>query len=247
MQRVLAIELAVLTTLAAGLAAAVSFRTGYLGWSWDALNHHVYLGMIAEHPRWDLDVIPASFQSYQYPYLYWPIYRLSLWNGSGAGVAAVWSGFQAAMLLPPVWLVSLRLLPATAGHWQSLAERLAACGLAAMSIVVWASLQSTANDLLAAVPLLWAAAVALSPSESGRSLNGAGLLFGMSVAFKLSNALFVPMMLLWWWQPRRPFLPLGRGARLLLGSAAGFLIAYAPWGWQLWKVAGNPFYPFLGR
>ena len=87
----------------------------------------------------------------------------------------------------------------------------------------------------------------IGAEASGRRLFAVGLLFGLSVACKLSNALFVPMLLLWWWQPRRPYLPLARGAQLGLGSAIGFVAAYAPWGLQLWQVAGDPFYPFLGR
>ena len=69
MTRARATELLLLTLLATAGAAALALSQGQLAWSWDALNHHIYLGLIAEHPRWDLDVIPASYQSYQYPYL----------------------------------------------------------------------------------------------------------------------------------------------------------------------------------
>ena len=36
--------------------------------------------------------------------------------GAGATAAALWAALQAALLLPPVWLISLRLLPATVRH-----------------------------------------------------------------------------------------------------------------------------------
>lgn len=44
---------------------------GEIGISWDALNHHIYLGWTAGRPRFDLDFLAASYQSYQFPYLYW--------------------------------------------------------------------------------------------------------------------------------------------------------------------------------
>lgn len=241
------LELAVLTLLAALAAAWLPLNAGYMGWSWDALNHHVYLGMTAQHPRWDLDVLPASNQTYQYPYLYWPVYRLSLWTGSGAHAGAAWAALQAAILLPPVWLVSYRLLPEEGSAWVGIAERTASCVFAAMSVALWCSLETTANDLLAAAPLIWAVAVGLKPNCGKRTLLGMGLLYGISVAFKLSNALFAPLLLAWWWSRRAPHLPLARAVPLAFGGLVGFLLAYAPWGLQLWRHMGHPFYPFFGR
>jgi hypothetical protein len=203
--------------------------------------------MTAQHPRWNLDVLPASNQTYQYPYLYWPVYRLSLLNGSGVWVGAIWAALQAAMLLPPVWLISYRVLPEKESAWGGLAERTASCVFAGMSIALWSSLETTANDLLAAVPLLWAVALGLKPNSGNRTLIAIGFLYGIAVAFKLSNALYAPMLLVWWWSPRKPFFPIARALALGLGSLAGFTLAYAPWGLQLWWHMGNPFYPYLGR
>ena len=251
MTRAQALELLVLTMLAAAGGAGLLLGTGHWGWSWDALNHHVYLGMTAESPRWHLDVIPASYQTYQYPYLYWPVYRLSLWDTAGATAGAVWAAFQAVMLLLPVWWISLRLLP-TAGRTpaQAVFERSMACALAFMSSIVLIGLETTANDLLAAVPLLWAVAVMLHPSASSASTGraaAAGALWGMAAAFKLSNGIFLPLLLLWWWVPQRPWFPLRRGLAIGAGAVLGFAATYLPWGWQLWQLTGNPFYPFLGQ
>lgn len=240
-------ELVALTLIAALAAAWLPWNAGYMGWSWDALNHHVYLGMTAQHPRWDLDVLPASNQTYQYPYLYWPVYRLSQWTDSGVWAGAAWAALQAAMLLPPVWLISYRLLPEEESVWVGLAERTASCVFAAMSVALWSSLETTANDLLAATPLLWAVAVGLKSDCSNRTLVTMGLLYGISVAFKLSNALFAPMLLVWWWSQRTPHFSAARALSLSFGSLAGFMLAYVPWGLQLWRHMGHPFYPFLGR
>jgi len=243
--RGLAAELAVLTLAAALAAASLPLHAGYWGWSWDALNHHIYLGLIAESPRFDRDVIAASFQSYQYPYLYWPVYRLSLLDGSGAVVGAWWAALQAALVLPPVWLISLRALPAREQALIGMAERVTACGLAFMSTIVLAGLETTSNDLLAAVPLLWAFAEAAVEPSTDRRAFAAAALWGVSAAFKLSNALFLPLLVLWWLMPGSGRPLLRRGTSIAAGAALGFGVAYAPWGWQLWQHMGNPFYPYF--
>jgi hypothetical protein len=249
-RRALVAELAVLTVAAAALAAALPLDAGYFGWSWDALNHHIYLGYMAERPRLGQDVLAASFQSYQYPYLYWPVYRLSLFEGSGALVGAGWAAAQAALLLPPVWLLSLRLLGSAQAPWTlaGAAERAAACALAFLSGVVLVGFETTSNDLLAAVPLLWAfALMAATPSTNQRAALAAAL-WGVSAAFKLSNGIFLPLLLVWWALPDTRGgggAQWRRGILMVAGAAAGFGLAYLPWGWQLWQATGNPFHPYL--
>lgn len=244
MTRGLVVEWVMLTVLGATLAAFLPLHAGFFGWSWDALNHQIYLGLMAESPRFDRDVIAASYQSYQYPYLYWPVYRLSLLDAPGALVAAGWAAFQGAVLLPPVWLLSLRLLPVRQDWWVGIAERVTACCLALMSLVIIANLESTSNDLLAAIPLLWAFAVMAGEPSTDRRASLAATLWGVSSAFKLSNALFLPLLLLWWWAPGTGRPSLRRGIGILVGASLGFGLTYAPWGWQLWQYIGNPFYPF---
>lgn len=237
---------AILVTLAAAVAAAaVPLHAGEWAWSWDGLNHHVYLGLIAESPRWHLDVAAASVQSYQYPYLYWPVYRLSQLDIGGAWAGALWSAAMASLIVPPVWLASWRLLPAESTPAQAAFERIAACALALASVVVLSALNTTANDLLAAVPLLWGIALMTTARPSDARAGLAAALWGVSTAFKLSHVLAVPLLAVWWWQePGRP--PRWRRGLLIAACAtAGFLLAHAPWGWQLWREIGNPFYPFL--
>ena len=202
MTRGLWLELLGVTLLAAVLAASVPLHAGVWSWSWDALNHHVYLGYIAEAPRWHLDVAAASTQSYQYPYLYWPVYRLSLWTAGGPAAGAVWGALLAALLMPPIWWASRHLLPPRGSAVQAASDQRASLAAA-----------------------LW----------------------GASVAFKFSNALALPLLLAWWWVPQRPWLPWRRGVRMAGAATLAFIVAYAPWGWQLWLFTGNPVYPFLGH
>lgn len=236
-----------LTLLAAALLATLAFLRGSFGWSWDALNHHVYLGMIAESPRWTNDVAAAASQSYQYPYLYWPTYRISLLNGSGALVSAVWSATQAALMMMPVWGLIYRIFPDAGKPWEARAYRVLAFGLALASLPIIGVLGTTANDALAAVPVLWALAIGLGfPGRLSAAIGSAGLI-GAAIAFKFSNVLFLPMLAIVWWQPSPPRLPLRPLFSMSLALIAGFGIFYAPWGWQLWTETGNPFYPYFAR
>lgn len=238
-------ELSALTALAALLAAASVLWTGSWGWSWDALNHHVYLGLIAESPRWHLDVAAASVQSYQYPYLYWPFYVLSTWELPPVLAGALYAAFQAMVLLPPVWWAAFRLLPARGGVWQARFERGAACALAGSSLVVIAGLGTTSNDLLCTVPLVWAIALMCTAEPaSDRRAAWAAALWGVSTAFKWSNGLAIPWLVVWWWH-RVPGRELVRAVGMAAAALAGFTLAYAPWGWQLWLHTGNPFHPLF--
>ena len=242
-------ELCVLTALFAALMAALSLHAGMWGWSSDALNHHIYLGLISESPRWHLDVTAASVQGWQYPYLYWPVYRLALLPWDGAVAGALWAALLCALIVPPIWMISLRLLPqvdtSRRAAAQAIFDRSAACALALLSLVVLSALNTTANDPLAAVPLLWALALMATPEPSNRRAAAAAALWGVSCAFKLSNALAIPLLLVWWWRSPGWPLPLRRGLGITIGALAGFTLAYAPWGWQLWRQMGNPFYPFF--
>ena len=243
MNRALWLELWLLTLLAAALAAGVVLVADEWAWSWDALNHHIYLGFIAQSPRWHLDLLAANSQGFQYPYLYWPVYFLSTLSLSGAEAGAIWSAFQAAMLLPPVWLASHHLLPQQGKSAQAVFERVAACALAGSSIVVMAAVGTTSNDPMSAVPLLWAVAIMARPQASDRRAATAAALWGVSTAFKWSNGLALPLLLLWWWREQRPHLVLRRGLGIAAAALLGFALAYVPWGWQLWQVTGNPFFP----
>lgn len=241
------IEALLLTILAAALMAAWSFLRGSFGWSWDALNHHIYLGMTAETPRWSKDVAAAASQTYQHPYLYWPIYRLSLLNGSGALVSAAWTATQTVLTMMPVWALIYQMLPDAEKAWEARACRALAFFLALASLPVLGVLRTTANDALAAVPLLWALAIGLGfPGRFSAAVGSAGLV-GVAVAFKLSNVLFLPMLAVIWWQPSPPRLPLRLVGSMALAAVVGFGITYTPWGWQLWRETGNPFYPHLER
>ena len=226
-------------------AAALALHSGSFGLSWYALNHHIYLGFIADSPRWHLDVAAASSQTYQYPYLYWPFYRLTLMGLSGAKAAALWAVFQTLCVVPAVWLASLRLLGGERDDWESRLHRFIACLLAFVSILVMAAVGGSANDLLAATPLLWAIVLALSPAATFQRVALCSFLVGLAVAFKVSNLVCLPLFLFALLDLPIRRIWIIRVAVAAVASVAGFTVAYAPWGWQLWKQFGNPIYPYF--
>ncbi len=227
---------------------AVPLSLGQIGLSWDALNHHIYLGWVAESPRFDRDFAAASYQSYQYPYLYWPVYKLAMLGASGATAGAVLALLQ-SFVVPAVWIIARWCCPGT--RPVDVFLRLASVTLAFMGGLTLSLLDSTSNDLVAAVPYVWAIAFALlaidahSPRMATRWLLLSGVAAGISVAFKLSNgplALVLPLL----WMVGRENLR-GVAFSVTTSSAAlvtAFVFVYAPWGVQLWFEFGNPIYPF---
>lgn len=244
-------ELAALLLLAWAALAAVPVVLGGIGLGWDALNHHVYLGWVADAPRFDRDYLGANYQGYQYPYLYWPLYKLMALGVDGV-VAGVVLDSLYLTVVPALWMIGRAVAPGRS--WEALALRVLGVALAFLSGAVLSHLDSTSNDMLAAVPLVWAVACALrafEPDDGGWLRRHAALLSGvfagMAVAFKLSNGPLVLVLPLLWVAPGP-----GLGRRLraaVLGSGAtlaSFLACYGWWGWQLWLQFGNPLYPFHG-
>lgn len=238
--------------LAAWVAfAAIPLTLGEIGLSWDALNHHIYLGWTASGERFGQDFMAAAYQTYQFPYLYWPVYMLSTTTLSGAWVGVVLGTLHVAAV-PPVWMIAKTFMPD--GGWFDTSMRVLAVMLAFMSGVVLSLFDSTSNDLLAATPLIWSIALAVRAWEDPRRERGShdlrvllsGLLAGAAVAFKLSNGpLAVLMPVLWLAMPANAPERLRNAALGCVAAAVGFIVCYVYWGWQMWVHLGNPLYPFL--
>lgn len=229
---------------------AIPVVLGKIGISWDALNHHIYLGWISEHNRFDRDLLAASYQSFQFPYAYWPVYKLAYGGFSGVQAGMVLATLH-AIAVPAVWLIADSCI---AGRtWHHTALRILAVLLAFESGVVLSMSDSTANDLLSAVPLVWSIALPLQAIGGSQLLNRrrivliviSGALAGASVALKLSNGpLAILGPILW------AYIGLGWSQRFkatvwgCLAAIVAFCLVYGPWGWQLWLHVGNPIYSF---
>lgn len=225
---------------------------GGVGLGWDGLNHQIYLGWVADSPRFDMDYMAASLQAYQFPYLYWPVYKLAISGASGLTAGIVLATLH-LIAVPPVWMVAKTLLPGKA--FFDLALRVAAVALAFMSAVPLKTLEATGNDLLASAPMLWAIAVAFKALTQERSSDQSssfaqaavlsGILGGLAVACKLSNGplvIFLPLLFGFCHGTALERLKLMFINTIAIG--VGFGITYGYWGYQLWLQFGNPLYPF---
>jgi hypothetical protein len=225
---------------------AIPLFLGHIGISWDALNHHFYLGWSAEQSRLSRDYVPAGYQAYQYPYLYWPVYKLAFAGASGTTTGVVLALLNTTAI-PPVWMMARSCIPETDAF--SAAMRVVAVLLAFLSGVVLSLFDATSNDLLAGIPLIWAYALALQPVAEVRAgdmryatLSGAAA--GMAVAFKLSNGpLAIVLPLLWLWPAGPPIRRIARSIVAGLALLASYTLLYGYWGWELWTHFGNPIYP----
>jgi hypothetical protein len=243
----------VLTVIGMWLAlAAIPLGLGGIGISWDALNHHVYLGWTAFNPRFDRDWLAAGHQATTWPYLYWPFFKLV-----GLQVPGRWAGVVLVSLhvlvVPALWIIARACIPERS--WEATAMRAGAVVLAFVGQLTLSLMDTTANDLYAASPLVWAVALGLlacRPPAAGRWLTPrralalSGMLSGLAVAFKFSNGpLVLALPLVWALVPGTPAQRLASVARGTAWSVAAFFMAYGWWGWQLWHHTGNPVYPFL--
>lgn len=224
---------------------------GGIGLSSDALNHHIYLGWEATHLRFNNDFLAVSYQAYQFPYLYWPVYKMASSGFSGLCAGIVLVTIQ-MVAVPPLWMMSRTCLPEATGHGAL--TRALAVFLAFSSAVILMSFDSTSNDFLAAAPFVWAMAFAMRSLEIVRSLNWwstrkcivfSGICAGVSIALKLSNGPLVLLLpVIWIFVPGGPRVVF---KNIVAGCAAvvsGFILTYGYWGMQLWVHFGNPLYPF---
>lgn len=248
--RSMKIEAILLSAIFAGLLMLVPALGGGVGLSWDAVNHQIYLGWIADRMRFDLDVWAAATQSFQFPYLYWPVYKLYSSGASAIETGVVLAALQSTCV-PAVWVLARACVPDYS--WFGTVMRATAMAMAFASSVVLSMFNTTANDLLSAVPLIWSMAIAsmtLLSDEKDRSTLGryllVGALCGMSVAFKLSNgpvAISVPLLFLIKLDGRRVHFA---GALVAyVAMILGFGLTYAPWGWELATRFGNPIFPLF--
>ena len=242
-------ELPLLLLLALGVFISIPIALGGTGLSSDALNHHIYLGWVADHSRFDRDLLAASYQSYQFPYLYWPLYKLAAGGASGV-TAGVVLALVHLLAVPPTWLIARTCMPGQALF--DVGMRFSAVILAFMTSAILLLFGTTSNDLNAAVPLIWSIAFAVAPLDSYRApwmtrqrcIVLSGILAGVAIAVKLSNGPLVVLLPGLWWA-------IGRGHKERLGmvfvgcigALAGLVATYGYWGWSLWTVFGNPIYP----
>ncbi|MCD2167615.1 hypothetical protein [Comamonas koreensis] len=221
--------------------------------TWDAFNHHIYLGRQAiEGSRLSYDYFATGSMSCQYPLGYAPLVWM-LDNGWPGKYIFQVLAFLAALSAPASWLIMWSVVP---GRTASAAMiRIAATALA-MSGVLWWKLQGqTSNDALSMSLEIWAVALAMLCVEGQNEKKTrwqfifcavAGSLAGLGFVIKLSQFIGIAavaciiLFINGKWAYRFQLLSI-----FGLSALITFAIMGGAWAIASWDACGSPIYPFM--
>lgn len=210
--------------------------------NWDLRNYHVHNAWALLQGRLGIDLAPAQMQSYFVPLLDVPYFLLV--QHAPAPLAGVLLGLLHGLAFLPVAWIAWRAL-ATDPRRDWLAPLLALAGLASAAFL--SELGNTMGDASTAALVLGALALAV-PRADGRWRSGpvalAGVLLGMAVAFKLTNAIYAVALGVAMLVPAQPWRARLRMATwLTLVALATFAVLAGPWLYRVRSAFGNPLFP----
>ena len=224
------------------IAASMAVGAAYAAWlgedaNWDWQNYHKYNIWALLNGGYKRDAIPAGFQTFFNPLIYYPWYGLrhALPPLAAGMVIGAVHGLNLAAV---AWLAKIMLGHAGNAWTIGAAVLLAACGPMTLSEV-----GASFSDILTSIPSLVALALILA-EERPRPWRylAAGLLLGLTVGIKLTNIVFalgIAAMALAAVQPAIAMICLA------IGGAIGSALTGGAWSWMLWREFGNPFFPLV--
>jgi hypothetical protein len=218
------------------LGAAYAYAVGDdIDWDWR--NYHAYDVWAAINHRHEIDVVPAGFQTYFNPLIYYPIYFLRQL------VSPLWAGVIAGAVHGLNLVAIYSLTRALLGGAANAACLTASVMLAAFGPITLSEVGTSFADIALSLPII-AALILMTSSDQPRPGFHvlAGILIGASVAFKLTNVVFALGLVMAAIAATRPLAALGCVA---LGGAIGSLIAGGWWSLLLWRDFGNPVFPLF--
>jgi hypothetical protein len=225
--------------IALGSLLAGAIYTWFVGEdvNWDWMNYHEYNVWAVINDRYGIDAMPAGFQTYFNPVVYFPIYYLRHWLPLPYGMM-IMGAVHGLNLLLIYFLVRVLLRQTVTVSAIGAAILIAAVGPMTLSEV-----GTSFSDILTALPILAGCVLILSASESnhGRYVL-AGLLIGAAVGLKLTNAVYAigaAAAVLAASRPHLATLCLG------IGGAVGALATGGAWSLMLWRELGNPIFPLF--
>ncbi len=222
--------------------------------NFDMRNYHIYNAWAALTGRWSQDIFAAGAQTYFSPFLDIPYYLVAakLFPSHGGYVVAL-SGLPYGALLFFIYLISARITRSLdLEKWDRIAFIAASVLLAGTGAATWSEIGTTLNDItiaaiiLAAFYQLLIVANDRDEESSPRRVAVAGMLLGLATGLKLTAAIYVPSMAV-------VIFSVAPGWRNKIRSLviygccvfAVFVAIYGPWGWKLYELTGNPFFPLL--
>ena len=205
--------------------------------NWDWQNYHEYNVWAVINGRYGLDALPAGFQTYFNPTVYFPVYYLRHLLPLPYGLMILGAVHGLNLLLIYFLIRVLLREAATAGAIG------ASILIAAVGPMTLSEVGTSFSDILTALPILAGCILILSAdgSRHGRYIL-AGLLIGAAVGLKLTNVVYALGAAAAVLVASRPLL-----ATLCLGfgGAVGALATGGAWGLMLWREMGNPVFPLF--
>ncbi|HET7660410.1 MAG TPA: hypothetical protein VFK66_08475 [Oryzihumus sp.] len=214
--------------------------------SFDLLNYHfIYPWLVFHGGIGQVDPEPFT-NRYVNPLAEMPWYLLD--QALSPRMATFAIALVAGLNLPLVRRITLRILPEHLGSSRRLLLSVAAMLLAATGAVFRTELGMSLADVIVSLPMLAALLLVLQSLRGSHPvwrLALAGVLSGVAVGAKLTMApytaaLFLAVLVVAW-RRRRWFLPL---AAHVAGVAGGVALSAGWWYWDLWRLTGNPMFPY---
>ena len=224
--------------IALGALLAGAAYTWFVGEdvNWDWQNYHEYNVWAVITGRYGIDALPAGFQTYFNPTVYFPVYYLRHLLPLPYGLMIV-GAVHGLNLLLIYFLIRVLLREAATAIAIGAAILIAAVGPMTLSEV-----GTSFSDILTALPIVAGCILILSAEgRHGRYLL-AGLLIGAAVGLKLTNVVYALGAAAAVLAAGRPLL-----ATLFLGvgGAIGAVATGGVWGLMLWREMGNPIFPLF--
>ncbi|MDR2990420.1 MAG: glycosyltransferase family 39 protein [Burkholderiaceae bacterium] len=213
--------------------------------NWDLLNYHLYNGWAALHGRLSIDLMPAQLQSYFVPWLDVGYYLLAV-KGSPMLAGAVLGALHGLAFASVAAVAWLTLEGDPRRVWLAPLLGLAGC----CSAIFLSELGNTMGDNTTAPLVIGALALALraARTDAARHWLLAGLLLGLALAFKLTNAPYALGLGIAALAIDRPWPQRLRGTALLtLAALAVFALVAGPWFWRVYQQFGNPLFPLFNQ
>ena len=213
--------------------------------NWDLRNYHLYNPHAWLTGRDAIDIAPAQLQSWHNPLLDVPMYLL-VSSGADARWTSLWLTLPSMLSL----FLLLRLQTALSPVRPSRTSQSVLVLLAITGAAFGSTLGLSMNDAFVGAAIMGSLVVLVEPREDWVGRHRwllAGLIAGAITGLKLTAIFYclglaVASLATGPW-PRQ----LGRMAALGMGGTLGFLLTYGAWGWRMFVVHGNPFFPYYNN
>jgi hypothetical protein len=224
--------------IALGALLAGAIYTWFVGEdvNWDWQNYHEYNVWAVITGRYGIDALPAGFQTYFNPAVYFPVYHLRHLLPLPYGLMII-GAIHGLNLLLIYFLIRALLRDATTAIAIGASILIAAVGPMTLSEV-----GTSFSDILTALPIVAGCILIVSAEERHGRYVLAGLLIGAAVGLKLTNVVYAfgaAAAVLAAGRPLLATLCLG------LGGAIGAVATGGAWSLMLWRETGNPIFPLF--